>query len=59
MSVIVDLIEFVATRLEELRETVVFVGGAATTLYVTDPAITDIRPTKDIDVIVEVASFAQ
>ena len=59
MSLIVDLIEFVATRLEELQESVVFVGGAATTLYITDPAITDIRPTKDIDVIVEVASFAK
>lgn len=58
MSSIVEQIETVAERLEELREGVVFVGGATTTLFVTDPAVTDIRPTKDIDVIVEVASFA-
>jgi len=58
MSSIVEQIETVAEKLEELRESVVFVGGATTTLFVTDPAVTDIRPTKDIDVIVEVASFA-
>ena len=34
-------------------------GGATTTLFVTDPAVTDIRPTKDIDVIVEVVSFSK
>lgn len=59
MSVIVNLIEIVAARLEELRDSVVFVGGATTTLFITDPAVTDIRPTKDIDVIVEVASFSK
>ena len=59
MSAIVELIETVATRLEELRNSVVFVGGATTTLFITDPAVTDIRPTKDIDVIVEVASFVK
>jgi len=59
MSAIVELIETVADRLKELRERVVFVGGATTTLFITDPAVTEIRPTKDIDVIVEVASFAK
>jgi predicted nucleotidyltransferase len=59
MKTIVDLIEIVAARLEELRERVVFVGGATTMLFITDPAVTDIRPTKDIDVIVEVVSFAK
>jgi len=59
MSAIVELIEIVAAKLEELRNSVVFVGGATTTLLITDPAVTDIRPTKDIDVIVEVASFVK
>jgi len=42
MNAIVDLIEIVASRLEELRERVVFVGGATTTLFITDPAVTEI-----------------
>ena len=36
----------------------VFAGGAATGLLVTDPAIPDVRPTIDVDVIVEVISHA-
>ena len=35
---------------------VVFAGGAATGLLVTDSAIADVRPTIDVDVIVEVIS---
>ena len=59
MKTIIELIEIVATRLEKLKDSVVFLGGATTALFITDPAVTDIRPTKDIDVIVEVASFAE
>jgi len=58
MSAIIEMIETVASRLEELRDHVVFVGGATTTLLVTDPAVVDIRPTQDIDIIVEVVSLA-
>jgi len=39
-----------------LADEVVFVGGAATGLLLTDPAAPDVRPTLDIDVAVEVAS---
>jgi len=46
----------VARQLGELAQEVVFVGGAATGLLVTDPAIADVRPTIDVDVIVEVIS---
>jgi hypothetical protein len=46
----------VARQLGELAQEVVFVGGAATGLLVTDPAIPDVRPTIDVDVIVEVIS---
>lgn len=41
-----------------LCEQVVFVGGCATGLLVDDAALTDIRPTEDVDAIVEVASLA-
>jgi len=39
-----------------LRERVVFLGGAATALLITDSASPDVRFTKDVDVIVEIAS---
>lgn len=41
-----------------LRERVVFVGGCATGLLITQPAVADIRPTEDVDAIVEVATLA-
>jgi len=46
----------VARRLGDLREKVVFVGGCATGLFITDPAMPEIRATQDVDIIVEVAS---
>ena len=48
----------VSRQLGELAQEVVFAGGAATGLLVTDPAIADVRPTIDVDVIVEVISHA-
>jgi hypothetical protein len=40
-----------------LLQSVVFAGGAVIELLITDPAFPDIRPTIDIDVIVEVISL--
>ncbi|MEN6359519.1 MAG: hypothetical protein ABFD59_05615, partial [Smithella sp.] len=45
-----------ARHLGNLREKVVFVGGCATGLLITDPAMPEVRSTQDVDVIVEVAS---
>jgi predicted nucleotidyltransferase len=41
-----------------LGEQVVFVGGCATGLLVDDAGLMDVRPTEDVDAIVEVASLA-
>ncbi|MCX6162299.1 MAG: hypothetical protein NTV87_13325 [Ignavibacteriae bacterium] len=49
-----DLINIVAKGLKELINDVVFVGGAFVNLYSTDASATDIRPTDDIDCVVEV-----
>lgn len=46
----------IATHLEWLLDRIVFVGGSTTELRVTDKVKHGIRPTKDVDVIVEVAS---
>lgn len=53
------LVEAVAARLGDLRDRVVFLGGAATGLLLTDPGAAPIRPTKDVDVIVEVGSWGE
>ena len=45
-----------ANHLGRLKSQVVFLGGAATGLLLTDPAAAPIRPTKDVDVIVQVGS---
>jgi predicted nucleotidyltransferase len=41
-----------------LNEKIVFVGGATVSLYADKPEQTDVRPTNDIDVLVEVGSYA-
>jgi len=50
------MIRHVAQRLGDLRDRVVFVGGCATGLFLTDPAMPDVRVTQDVDVIVEICS---
>jgi len=50
------MIRHVASRLGHLREQVVFLGGAATALLITDTAAPDVRVTTDVDVIVKTAS---
>ena len=47
-----------ALALGPLRERLVFVGGCATGLLLTNPAAAGVRPTEDVDAIVEVASLA-
>lgn len=49
----------VANALSELNEKVVFVGGATISLYADDPAAVESRPTDDIDVVVEVTTYAE
>ncbi len=51
-----EMIRHVASRLGVLRERMVFLGGAATALLITDKATPDVRVTTDVDVIVEIAS---
>jgi predicted nucleotidyltransferase len=50
------MIVIVARRLGTLRDEVAFLGGATTSFLITDPAYPQVRPTLDVDVIVEIAS---
>lgn len=53
------LIKKVAVALGDLNDHVVYVGGSVVSLYADDPAADDVRPTKDIDVFLEIASYGK
>ncbi|MBZ0126506.1 MAG: hypothetical protein K8F32_09065 [Rhodocyclaceae bacterium] len=50
-------VELIAHVLGSLREELVFVGGCAAGLLMTDPAASPARVTYDVDLVVEVASL--
>ncbi len=52
----IDMIEVVAGGLKELLDEVVFVGGATASLYIEDPAAIRVRPTDDVDCIIEIVN---
>ena len=52
----IGIIKEVATALDELNEQVVYVGGAVVGIYADDPAAEDVRPTKDVDFTLKIAS---
>jgi hypothetical protein len=54
----IELLELAADALGPLLDEVVFVGGATVTLWITDAGAPPVRPTRDVDVVVEVASLA-
>jgi hypothetical protein len=51
-----DLLVEVARHLQPLLSEVVFLGGCTTELFVTDPGAAEVRPTLDVDVVVEITS---
>jgi predicted nucleotidyltransferase len=53
------VVEKVALSLEEINDQVIYVGGAVVTLYVTDEGAEQSRPTKDIDISVQISSYSQ
>jgi predicted nucleotidyltransferase len=52
-------IEKIATALGELNEEVAFVGGSVVGFYANDLAADDVRPTKDIDITLQIASLSK
>lgn len=53
------LVAQVAIGLKELRDKMVFIGGAVISLYTDDPAADEIRPTSDIDMTINLANYAE
>jgi predicted nucleotidyltransferase len=54
-----NVIKTVAKGLGEFNQRVVYVGGAVVSMYINDPAADDVRPTKDIDISLEIASLTE
>ncbi len=50
------MLQIVANGLEELKDDVVFVGGAVAELYADNPELSDIRPTQDVDCVIALSS---
>ncbi len=55
----IGVVRKVALGLKELRTKVAFVGGAIISLYTDDPAADELRPTKDIDLSIELETYGQ
>ena len=55
LGLLTDAAKLLAPLLGEL----VFVGGCATALLITDKAAADVRPTLDVDAIAEISSYAE
>jgi hypothetical protein len=52
----IEAIKTIARALADLNEQVIYVGGAVTGLYADDPGAPEVRPTKDVDIVLEIQS---
>jgi predicted nucleotidyltransferase len=48
----------VANALKDIKQNMVFVGGAVVSLYTDDPAADEIRPTQDIDLTINIMNLS-
>jgi len=55
----IRMLQTVANGLGELGDEMVFVGGAVAELYADNPAASEIRPTIDVDCVIEISSRLQ
>jgi len=55
----INMLQTIASGLGDLRNKMVFVGGAVAELYADDPASSDIRPTLDVDCTIELSSYKE
>ena len=52
------MLHTIAEGLDYLLPGVVFVGGSVTEIYATDASATEVRPTNDVDCVVELVSYS-
>ncbi len=54
-----EMLAHIAKGLGPLKDKVVFVGGSTVSLYLTDPGAATVRPTEDVDCVIQVLSRGQ
>lgn len=54
-----EILELAVSKLGAVADELVFLGGCATGLLLSDPAAPPIRATKDVDAIIELASLTE
>lgn len=54
-----EMLARIAKGLGPLKEKVVFVGGSTVSLYLTDPGAATVRPTEDVDCVIQVLTRGQ
>lgn len=54
-----EMLAQIAKGLGPLKDRVVFVGGSTVSLYLTDPGATTVRPTEDVDCVIQVLTRGQ
>lgn len=54
----IGVVAEVAKALRELKDQMIFIGGAVVSLYADDPAADEIRPTGDIDMTINLMNFS-
>jgi hypothetical protein len=52
------MLQFVASKLEDMCYDVVFLGGCTTAIFITENAAPDVRHTLDVDCIIDVISLS-
>jgi len=52
----IEMLERIAEILAQVPDKIVFTGGATIALYLEEVAVPDIRPTDDVDCVVEITS---
>lgn len=55
----IEMLKLAVAQLGDLVNELVFVGGSTTGLFITDEASADVRPTKDVDAIVDAATYSK
>jgi hypothetical protein len=54
----ISVVEELALALKDLKDQIIFVGGAVVSLYADDPVADEIRPTSDIDMTINLVNFS-
>lgn len=54
----IAVVSEIAEALKDLKQVMVFVGGAIVSLYADDPAADEIRPTQDVDITLNIISLS-